>query len=397
MACKRILTLVVSIAVLGLTHIEGGDAQEGPKELYATELGADFVIPESPGLSVLGLDPSIAAHPKSPRELATSLLNGVDAQGNFQTGVAVDTAPFLLLLGGDVTRQEYLDHYEDRALFRLQTSIAVTKGTEQDDKSARLGIGFRWVPIDAGDPRQDQMLADCLFGVLTDKAHEVSEETKNVPPGPESELAFTKTVERINAEGKYSSRVEQCRKESGRRLWNRSALTLGAAPTWIAPEGSLSNINSSGGTFWTSVSYGFDRFDETYDRKRASQVAAWLHDHAEALVGFRYLLDQELPSPADSSKTIRQDNLFAGGALRVGAQWGALTAEAAFVRTNPDHVAADDYYTLSVRGDLRILADLWLSLSAGGEGGRDGSDNHTFILSSLKWSFPEAPAFARNL
>src|SRR3989442_1377066 len=68
--------------------------------------GIDLAIPESPAAAVLGLT-SPVSRPATPRELAVSLLNGTDAQGNPQNGLSLDLAPYWLAAGARVDRRIY--------------------------------------------------------------------------------------------------------------------------------------------------------------------------------------------------------------------------------------------------------------------------------------------------
>jgi hypothetical protein len=98
----------------------------------------DLSVPDSPAFTVLGLTTQTITHPATPRALATSLLNGVDQNGNFQTGVAIDTTPYLLFYGNDVTLEKYQQSQVIRFLSRTQFSFATTKGASESDKSARF-------------------------------------------------------------------------------------------------------------------------------------------------------------------------------------------------------------------------------------------------------------------
>jgi hypothetical protein len=110
-------------------------------------------VPESPAFTVLGVTPNAIARPGTPREFATSLLNGLDKNGNFQTGLAIDTAPYMLFNGQNVTLQDYNDYYLTRLLSRTQFSLATTKGAASDDTATRLALGLNVTLWDKGDAR----------------------------------------------------------------------------------------------------------------------------------------------------------------------------------------------------------------------------------------------------
>jgi hypothetical protein len=398
--------LILSVGLTAPCHGQDAVDTEKPASadgFYATDLGADFVIPDSPGLTILGLDPSTATHPKSPRELAASVLNAVDRDGNLQSGLAIDTAPYLLLNGRNITRADYLGDPLTKQLSRVQLSFATTKGTQDSDKSVRAGLGLRVTPVDLGDPRTDRKLAECLFGLLQKKDAHIAAATQNLPPlcgegipapcTPADQWQAEHEKAAAAADAIYDAKVDDCRKESGRRLWNRSSFMLGGAPAWIASDGNVSSLTSSGGAFWATLAYGFDEFCEDY-APPARGVSNWLYYHAETLIHFSYLVDENLPSTSDASK---RDSLSAGGLFRIGARWGAIGINGSFTRDDPDKGPTDTFYSISAKGDLRLTDSLWLSLSVGGQGGRSNGKDEGFVLSAVKWSLPEAPQFAKKL
>ena len=132
-----------------------------------------------PSLPLLGLTPSTVTRPASPRGLASSLLNGVDQNGNFQTGIAVDTAPYMLFYGNQVTLEQYRNSKPLQVLARTQLSIASTKGASDSDKSAKLAAGFNVTIFDKGDPRTDRDFDNQMAGVATKYPRQVSSAVAN--------------------------------------------------------------------------------------------------------------------------------------------------------------------------------------------------------------------------
>lgn len=143
-------------------------AQPAPAPLDLHQGNLDLTVPEAPAFTVLDLTPESVVRPATPREAALALLNGVDRQGNLQTGLAVDTAPYLIARANGqrpMTLAEYQTNYTQRLLARLGASVATVKGTDDADQSVRLSVGFRVVPLDYGDPRNDTELRECLLKV----------------------------------------------------------------------------------------------------------------------------------------------------------------------------------------------------------------------------------------
>ncbi len=126
-----------------------------------SSINADLAVPDSPAFTVLGVTPENVTHPTTPREFATSLLNGVDERGNFQTGLALDFVPFLTFFGKDTSLKKYADQPLTRFLARTQVSFATAKGVTDEDRSTRLALGLRMTIWDKGDPRSDKALEEC--------------------------------------------------------------------------------------------------------------------------------------------------------------------------------------------------------------------------------------------
>lgn len=102
---------------------------------------------------MLGVSTEEIIRPTSPRAFATELLNGVDKNGNFQSGIAIETAPYLLFNGKNVTLHDYQTSYMTQILTNSQISLATVKGSSDDDKSIRMAAGLKIVPWNKGDSR----------------------------------------------------------------------------------------------------------------------------------------------------------------------------------------------------------------------------------------------------
>jgi hypothetical protein len=125
----------------------------------------DLAVPDSPALAILGLSPETVVRPSTPRDLATTVLNGVDRRGNLQSGLAVDFAPLFLFAGNTLTYEDYKGSRGSRLFGRTQLSFATAKGASDSDKSMRLAVGVRTTIWDAGDPRMDETLVNCLDAI----------------------------------------------------------------------------------------------------------------------------------------------------------------------------------------------------------------------------------------
>jgi hypothetical protein len=161
----------------------------------------DLPVPDSPAFTVLGLTPEEVARPTSARKLAASLLNGVDRKGVLQSGVALDTLPYLALAGHLIELTEYRvrARYLLRFAARTQLSVATSKASDVNDKAMRVALGMRMTLVDFGDPRTDAGLEKCFDG----RPGLPIAPTRVLPPAPDppitpEELAeWMKDVEQV--------------------------------------------------------------------------------------------------------------------------------------------------------------------------------------------------------
>jgi hypothetical protein len=352
----------------------------------------DLAVPESPAFTVLGLTPDTVVRPSSPRQFATALLSGVDRNGNFQSGTAIDTVPYLLLAGKQLTLGQYQTSYKLRLASRTQFSFATTKGASEEDKSVRLSLGLRMTLWDSGDPRFDTELNKCfdraavayLEGVrppdvlppdqlvvvrpnLTEK-----EKMESVRAWAEYE------VQKAEANPKRLQAGEKCRAESRKRNWNKSSWIIAYAPSWISPAGETKNFQWNGGGFWSSVAYGFEGLPG-------------LQEHSQIIFHGRYRNNEQVPDPINKGAFIGQDSLFLGTRLRVGNENATGSFEGVFVRSRPEGKVFDNSARYSVGLERRIAENLWFALSFGGETGRADGRNKGFVLTSFRWGFSEKP------
>ncbi len=77
----RTMVTIVFVIFLGL----GNQAQSQDLEQLARKALVDTAVPESPAFTILNVTSETAVRARTPDELATSLLNNVDQNGNFQT------------------------------------------------------------------------------------------------------------------------------------------------------------------------------------------------------------------------------------------------------------------------------------------------------------------------
>lgn len=352
----------------------------------------DLSVPESPAFTVLGLTPETVVRPSSPRQFATALLNGVDRNGNFQSGTAIDTVPYLLLGGNQLTLRQYQDNYKLRLASRTQFSFATTKGASEDDKSVRLSLGLRLTLWDKGDPRNDQVLLGCFDTASRTYLQTLVKPSvlplELLPPDAPEDVKNQSIREWAAYEQKEAQanpirleETEACRVEARKRNWNKSSWIVAYAPSWISTTGETKNFKWNGGGFWTSLAYGFEGFPG-------------LEKHSQLILHSRYRSNEQVPDPDTEGAFFSQDSFFAGARLRVGNENSTGSFEGVFVRSRPDGKLFDTSARYSVGLERRIAENLWFALAFGGERGRADGANKGFVLTSFRWGFSEKRTIA---
>lgn len=348
----------------------------------------DMSVPESPAFTVLGVTPETVIRPTSPRAFATSLLNGVDQNGNFQSGLAMDFVPYLLVAGDDLTLRKYQNSQIVRLLSRTQFSFATTKGATEDDKSMRLALGLHMALWDRGDPRTDETLMSCLSTFRLPPPPTSLECELPDNPTPADQEAFRRCQESAEATRQERARQVQeakdfndsvstrCRDESRERNWNASSWIIGGAPSWISTDGQTKNMRWNGGGFWTSLAYGFEG-------------VPGLERNSQLIVHGRYRNREQVPDPNVTGAFMSQDSIFFGTRFRTGSPTFNGSFEYTFLRSRINGLSFDNSSRLSLLFERRIAGDTWFNLSLGGETGRQDGRNNGFVLTSFKWAFSD--------
>ena len=323
----------------------------------------DMSVPESPAFTVLGVTPETVIRPTSPRAFATSLLNGVDQNGNFQSGLAMDFVPYLLVAGDDLTLRKYQTSGIVRLLARTQFSFATTKGATEDDKSMRLAAGLHMTLWDRGDPRMDDELLRCLSGFRLPVVINLNDVAGN-------------EAARLAAQEFNDALSIRCRDEAKERNWNASSWLIGGAPSWISTDGQTKNLGWNGGGFWTSLAYGFEG-------------VPGLEKKSQLIVHARYRNREQVPDPDVTGAFLSQDSIFFGTRFRTGAPNFNGSFEYTFLRSRINGLQFDNSSRLSLLFERRIAGDTWFNLSLGAETGREDGRNNGFVLTSFKWAFSD--------
>jgi hypothetical protein len=326
-------------------------------EVDISEAFGGLAVPDSPAFTMLGLTPAIM-RPATPRGLAMSYMEGIDFNGDIQDAIAVEMAPYLLFSGKKLSLQQYRDSARERDLSRIQLSIAIAKGSSDNDKARRFGAAIRWTIWDDGDLRLDKGLIACLDQLA--------------PGQPEAGQARTSPLD-----ASTGPRAKICRAESLKRNWNRSAMDVGFAPSWINHNGKGDSLGWDGLGLWTSLSYGFDNYES-------------LKDNSQIIFQARYRLDESVPGPNMFLPFSDHDSFTIGAKYRYGEPQQVAFLQGLIVQTKPEGQAVDRSYIYSVGAELEIIDNLWFELEIGEIGGYRNQGNGGFVTVQLKGAFPES-------
>lgn len=323
---------------------------------------ADLSVPETPAFTVLGLTPQNVTRPASPRELVTSLLNGVDANGNLQTGLAIETSPYLLFKGKTLTLEDYKDSYALRLGSRTSLSLATTTGAESEDESTKAAVGLHLTLYDAGDPRLNKDLAECFSALFPSES------------GPGNAIPLENNAQEIaKREQQMKREWQDCRSAFTKNLWNKSSWGIGVATTWISEEGDADELKSDRRALWTSYAHGIGK-------------------HSQLIGHARYLENEEIPDPESSGAFLQQDSWFFGGRIRFGTADFNGSFESTYTRREPEGAESDKGMTLLLGLERKLASDLWLQLALGRETGFDRTENQMIVRSSFKYAFANGPS-----
>lgn len=325
----------------------------------------DLAVPDSPAFSALGLTPEQVSRPTTPRQLASSFLNGIDRNGNLQTGIAIDTAPYMLLAGSRITLSDYqTGPFLTRFLARWQVSFASAKGSGDEDKSAKLALGMRFTVFDQGDPRMDNVLVGCL-------AREAGNVLKGSPPIPPFASAEEQATMLQQREEQVRIAVKPCREAAAKRRWNRTAWIAGIAPTWTSADGSTAEIDYSGTAVWTSVGYGFERVPVLQDH---AMIAFYLKGRTREIV----------PDVFTDGAFVTQDSVTTGFRFLAGSPTSQVNLELLWLDNDRPDGREDRYWNLGIGFEQRLVDNTWLNLSFGRQLARDAS-GQLFVVGAFNW------------
>jgi hypothetical protein len=120
----------------------------------ASDQSSTYAVPEIPAASFLGVTPATVTRPSAPKDVLASLLNGVDANGRVQQGLAIEGSPYIIP-GVTITPDDYATKPWMYLLANTRLSFATARASG-DTGSTSAALGLRVTIFDFGDAMKDK-------------------------------------------------------------------------------------------------------------------------------------------------------------------------------------------------------------------------------------------------
>ncbi len=352
--------LVLAAALSAVAH-----AQDSPKDpgTILKNYSADLTIPDTPGLSIVGLNSDDVIQPSTPRKLGMALLQGRGNDGSARRGYALDFAPMQVFRPA-TSKKEYEDSaFLIRPLWNSQVSAGVGQPVSSDDKSTRIGLGFSSVlwRSAASDPLLNKTHGKCLTDALT----------LALPSKP-----FPSAADNDQANQAATAALKDCYAKLEEKTWNASSLMVGVATSMISGRDPALLPKGRPTGYWASFGYGFDGIES-------------LQPVLQFTATYRRLRQEIVADPDDSTKFVAQDSHLFGGKL-----YGRWPEVHVFVEASRQHATIpgrDAQRTnLFVFGaEKKIFDNVWLTVAMGRK--QDGSDARpNYVSTGLKFGTGDA-------
>ncbi len=336
-------------------------SQSASSQLPKVPIGFSKLIlesPTSPAARLIGSDKTIKSISTS-AALAAQLLNGLNSDGDFQTGVAIDFLPYSLIRGDSLTLEDYRKSWFQRFFANTKLSIATVPAP---GSTARAALGVEFMLVNDSDPRID-----------TEYQKKINEISESIPiPAkfkictPSSCPSKTERPELIKfIQEKIVPYVEEAQKDAKRRLEQKNVWVVGLGQSWVSPTRSYQNLQGEGMGFWTTYKQGLGGNSK-------------LLVHASIRNGER--------TKQSDGNFVNLDTIIAGVRLQSGDDNFRFSLETAYNRENQGINRINDYLSFGIGLEPRIADNTFLAVSFGGSTGRQNGADLQFTT-GLKWNF----------
>lgn len=357
---------------------------EEPATLSPGDLTAGAIATEAPAFGLLGVDPTEIKRPETLRQAGVAILNGLDQEGNLQTGFALEIAPILAFSPQSFDADRYMDSPLRQAMSRFKLTMAAAKGTGAgNDAGLRATSGIVWVPIDTGDPYANRALNTCLRGVI-DAYENIPSVTETVPTTagkPETNPILVKSAQVDPNALARNALSENCRIKHNSRS-RAFTLQLGLAPLFVSETGNFADLKGRGYTFSAVAAMGLNGvFGVAPTSKFTSQL----------ILGYTYR-DKEMivdPTVAGDDAPLISRNRSSFGAKFTAGQTDYLLVGFELLRQRATYevLGEDKYTSYAINVDYKLSDDLWITANYGDTSGRNIGKSVQYVGTGLKFSF----------
>lgn len=405
--------MVVTLALGALPMLAFSQTDDAQKESLVKALQ----IPETPAFAVLGVTPSEVTRPGAGRDVAIGLLQGLDANGNMQSGIAYEFVPYLIA-NRDVTLTQYRGDNWTQIASRTKLSLATSKGSDESDQSLRAAIGLRATIFDRGDPylkdeetvdltvdptgddENDRCFRKAMSETTAERLERMDLQRRRLPP-PEGqptppdhlnqqEFDDLKNESNERRKARIEESADRCRKSFEQKHWNSTALDVGVAPVWISPDGTTNELDQQGYALWTSFQWGFEgKGVQAATDGCGTGLRQQLRTCAALQLLAKYRNKELVEDPLDPQARIEQDSMAVGLRFRFGSKRRVFLVESTYADVDPRDRASSHEWRYIVGGEFRISEDTWLQLIYASIEPENG-DSEGVVSSHFAWAFGDS-------
>lgn len=355
------LLLIVALAAPALA------AGESPPKLseIVKNYSADLSMPDTPGLSIVGLSSENVLRPTTPRKLGMAVLQGRNDNGTAKQGFALDFAP-MKVFNPRMTKADY-EHspYVGRPLWNTQVSLGVGQPLSDADKSTRMGLGLSsvlWRNEDS-DPYLNKVFGKCLDDALwVDVPSEMPALDGQAAPAVPAAKPPVKTL-------------KQCREDLAKATWNASALMVGYATSKVSGRDAAVLPDAAPKGYWVSFNYGFENIKS-------------LQETLQFTASIRRLREEIVTDPRDKTKFVSQDSRLYGVKLYGRMEAANLFIEASRKRSTIVGRETERANLFVFGAEKKVAENWWVTLAMGSKRGGTTS-NPTYVSTGLKFGYED--------
>jgi hypothetical protein len=331
------------------------------------------VVPSSPAFDAIGASPTAINRPTTLRALGTDLLSTIDQTGHFQTGVAIEAAPFWLMFGDRITLKQWREDYGARSLSRLALSVASSANSANGITQVAQGLRFTF--WDESDPRFDEKLEHCIVNQLP-----APPKAPPTPPkAPEEPLKAGADAKKAGADTDVdpdftiskNPGIAQCKQSARDRIGEGD----GGAVAFAITEQTASTASSA----QLGKIMGWASFKVAFGASRGggsdTKGGAW----GSAVFSGRY----------SYSKPDKLHEVDLGTRIRAGSDW--LGASIDFTWTPYDATGSwsGSAFALAGAAELRVANTTWVVVTTGGRFGTTALGPQLFSILSFRYALSD--------